>query len=639
MALHGKVSPSLDPCSCSFVQSRHGALPCACRLAFSYSFHNSFCSGQLRSQLACKQPKCIDSDTHLQTFVIRSQIPQLSDDPSRKFSTRARFCANGCNSNLLDEDRDDKQDVAGNSNLVTDLSFTDDGQSSGVSDDLSKPGDVGDEAHFEVELGIATSDAIWLRECFFKLVRPTVRLLSGAYLNKPKDALSRSKQREGKPSWSYIKMLTGSVPPGYYRRRIGDKLRQAEADFFTFTSHLGKYLFIMMATGAIQATGYQLAGGDSQEETLLWCSWLAGIVIGSMIGAGNVMEQRCRSGPRNVVITGSTRGLGKALAWEFLLAGDRVVIASRSPESVAKTVEELKSEANLRSFHPFMSTNSHGGTSETSMDKGAKVVGMACDVSKVYDVQRLAEFAVDELGSIDIWINNAGVNKGFRPLVQFSDDDIRQIVSANLIGSLICTREAIRVMKLQPRGGHVFNMDGAGSGGSSTPLTAVYGSTKCGLRQLHASLLKECKRSRVGIHTASPGMVLTDLLLSGASLQNKKMFNIICELPETVARTLVPRMRIVKGTGKAINYLTPPRILLALVTAWLRRGRWFDEEGRAVYAAEADRVRNWAEGRTRFPVSAAIEQFSDTALVSVFSITVFCAFIILSTSENGMPGT
>lgn len=44
-------------------------------------------------------------------------------------------------------------------------------------------------------------------------------------------------------------------------------------------------------------------------------------------------------------------------------------------------------------------------------------------------------------------------------------------------------------------------------------LPCSYGSTKCGLRQLQASLLKECKRSKVGVHTASPGMVLTDLLL------------------------------------------------------------------------------------------------------------------------------
>jgi len=68
------------------------------------------------------------------------------------------------------------------------------------------------------------------------------------------------------------------------------------------------------------------------------------------------------------------------------------------------------------------------------------------------------------------------------------------------------------------------------------------------------------------------------VFFSGSTVQNRQMFNIICELPETVARTLVPRMRVVKGTGKAINYLTPPRILLALVTAWLRRGRWFDDQ-------------------------------------------------------------
>lgn len=69
-----------------------------------------------------------------------------------------------------------------------------------------------------------------------------------------------------------------------------------------------------------------------------------------------------------------------------------------------------------------------------------------------------------------------------------------------------------------------------------------------------------------------------NLFCSGASLQNKKMFNIICEQPETVAQALVPNLRTVKGTGKAINYLTPPRIVFAIVNAWYRRGRWFDEE-------------------------------------------------------------
>ncbi|KAF5802829.1 putative chlorophyll(ide) b reductase [Helianthus annuus] len=399
--------------------------------------------------------------------------------------------------------------------------------------------------------------------------------------------------------------------------------------------HLGRYIVTMMSTGVVLAVGFNLSGGDGQLNDLIWYSWVGGIIIGTMIGSNMVLDEVSRAGPRNVVITGSTRGLGKALAREFLLSGDRVVIASRSKESVDMTINEL--EENLQEC---LAT-----TMSSSMKKlsYAKVVGTSCDVCDPDDVRKLANYAVDKLGSVDIWINNAGTNKGFRPLLQFSDKDIEQIVSTNLVGSILCTREAMRIMGNQHRGGHIFNMDGAGSGGSSTPLTAVYGSTKCGLRQLQSSLFKECKKSKVGVHTASPGMVLTDLLLSGSSIQNKQMFNIICELPETVARTLVPRMRVVKGSGKAINYLTPPRILLALVTAWLRRKRWFDEKGRALYAAEADRIRNWAESRTRFSFTDAIEMYTENTWVSVFSLSVVCAFIILSSTAGGAshahPGT
>ncbi|OMO58094.1 Short-chain dehydrogenase/reductase SDR [Corchorus olitorius] len=405
---------------------------------------------------------------------------------------------------------------------------------------------------------------------------------------------------------------------------------KVEEVFSPIALQIGRYIVTMMSTGVILLTGFQLSGGDSQMNSLIWYSWVGGIIIGTMIGSNMVLDEHCRAGPRNVVITGSTRGLGKALAREFLLSGDRVVVASRSSESVQMTVKEL--EENLKEGIAA------GGSSSKNLER-AKVVGIACDVCEANDVEKLAEFAIDEFRSVDIWINNAGTNKGFRPLLQFSDEDIKQIVSTNLVGSILCTREAMRIMKNQPKGGHIFNMDGAGSGGSSTPLTAVYGSTKCGLRQLHASLLKECKRSKVGIHTASPGMVLTDLLLSGSTIKNKRMFNIICELPETVARTLVPRMRVVKGTGKAINYLTPPRILLALVTAWLRQGRWFDEQGRALYAAEADRIRNWAENRTRFSFTDAMEMYTENTWVSVFSLSVVCAFIILSSTGSTFPGT
>lgn len=440
------------------------------------------------------------------------------------------------------------------------------------------------------------------------------------------------KRRKG-PLYSVKSMLVRALGSrkveveGEYRKAV----EKAEEIFFSVTTQVGRYLLTMMSTGVILAVGFQLSGGDSQMNTLIWYSWLGGVIIGTMIGANMVLEEHSRAGPRNVVITGSTRGLGKALAREFLLSGDRVVIASRSPESVDTTVEELKE--NLKEGIEM------AGSKGTRKFSHAKVVGIACDVCNPDDVRKLANFAVSELGRIDIWINNAGTNKGFRPLLQFTDEEINQIVSTNLVGSIICTKEAMHIMQSQDKGGHIFNMDGAGSGGSSTPLTAVYGSTKCGLRQLQSSLLKECKQSKVGVHTASPGMVLTDLLLSGSTLRNKQMFNIICELPETVARTLVPRMRVVKGSGRAINYLTPPRILLALVTAWLRQGRWFDDQGRALYAAEADRIRNWAESRARFSFTDAMEMYAENTWVSVFSLSVVCAFIILSSSGSAFPGT
>lgn len=471
-----------------------------------------------------------------------------------------------------------------------------------------------------------------VREDIVKFMSSIVRVLNG----------SRMKQEEFlEPSWNsklklfskaYVRTVSGSAWTDSSATEFGEMFRAVEADILKLTSYIGLFLPTIMGTASFLAIAFAFSGGNSLLDMVIWCACLTGLVAGAMIRSNQALEHRYKSRPQNVVITGSTRGLGKALAREFLFAGDHVVIASRSPDSVRTTAAQFQQELTEGIVM------SKSGTSVSSKREG-KVIGMPCDVSKVEDVKMLADFAVHELGSIDIWINNAGMNKGFRPLLEFTDEDINQIVSTNLIGSLICTKEAMRVMKLQEKGGHIFNMDGAGSGGSSTPLYAVYGSTKCGLRQLNASLLKECKKSKVGIHTASPGMVLTDLLLSGASRQNKKMFNIICELPETVARSLVPRMRAVKGTGKAINYLTPPRILLALVTAWLRRGRWFDEKGRALYAAEADRVRIWAEDRAKFSFSEAMDFYSDGAWVSVFSFSVMFSFVILSSSGNGISGT
>ncbi|KAL3687359.1 hypothetical protein R1sor_013668 [Riccia sorocarpa] len=500
------------------------------------------------------------------------------------------------------------------------------------------------DIHFEDQRKIIETDLKFASETLNgpkKVITSIIKVLSGASWRDEVKAHQKEKILDLLPKPYLLLDGTEPSPAAPLRKKFADTWRRAESDFMAFSRQLGKYVFIATGTGAALAAGVEFTGGSSHEQGVLWFSWLAGVMVGSMIGAGQVLENHAKAGRRTVLITGSTRGLGKALAREFLRHGDNVVITSRSADAVNTTLEELRAE--IEQLSGTLSTQ------EAQMElfglprlerPDPRVVGIACDVSKSEDVSKLAAFAVEQFGTVDIWINNAGVNKGFRPLIEFSGEELEQIVSTNMLGSMICTREAIKLMKSQPKGGHVFNMDGAGSGGSSTPLTAAYGATKCGLRQLNASLLKETEGTRVGIHTASPGMVLTDLLLSGASLANKKMFNLICEQPETVARVLVPNLRLVTGTGKAVNYLTPARIILAIVTAWIRRGRWFDEEGRAVYAAETERLRKWAEGRERSSVTAAMELVPSGTWVSLFSSSLICAYIIFTSASGGnMPGT
>uniref|UniRef100_A0A453H0Q8 Chlorophyll(Ide) b reductase NOL, chloroplastic n=1 Tax=Aegilops tauschii subsp. strangulata TaxID=200361 RepID=A0A453H0Q8_AEGTS len=101
---------------------------------------------------------------------------------------------------------------------------------------------------------------------------------------------------------------------------------------------------------------------------------------------------------------------------------------------------------------------------------------------------------------------------------------------------MLCCREAINMMWNQPRGGHIFNIDGAGSDGRPTPRFAAYGATKRSVVHLTKSLQAELQMNEVNnvvVHNLSPGMVTTDLLMSGATTKQAKFFiNILAETPD-----------------------------------------------------------------------------------------------------------
>jgi len=352
----------------------------------------------------------------------------------------------------------------------------------------------------------------------------------------------------------------------------------------------------------------------------VWVPAATGAAIGTVFALLNrFAAMRMHVAPREplcVLLTGSSRGLGKALARELLLGGDRVVVSSRSPEGVAAAVEELRAE----------------------LGDGCEVHGVACDVSVGSHVERLAGEAARIMGRVDVWINNAGYSGSYQPLMQATPEQVAQVVSTNLLGVALCSRAAARLFTAQPGGGHLFNMDGAGADGLPTPNYAAYGATKAGIRQLSGSLRAELKGTEAKVHLLSPGMILTELLLEGSPREARAIpFNILCEHPETVAGFLVPRLRsvVARGLGGTyVKYLTPASAMWRLLTAPARIGRFFDSAGNRVYLDEAERIHGRGARATQRSVAAARAQ--NTGLQFAYSLSLALAVAVMVLEANVM---
>eukprot|EP00250_Pteridium_aquilinum_P012336 c20664_g1_i1 orf=81-1226(+) len=284
-----------------------------------------------------------------------------------------------------------------------------------------------------------------------------------------------------------------------------------------------------------------LAAARTKRPSLL-CKCAVFPLAATISETASSVALQAKAPPFHVLITGSSKGIGYALAKEFLKAGDKVIICSRSGGNVDSAVDSLMQEFGEQ-----------------------RAYGTAVDVRNGESVLALISFAKEKLGYIDIWINNAGSNAyTYKPLVETNDEVIMEIVETNTIGVMICCREAIKMMMKQERGGHIFNMDGAGADGRPTPRFAAYGATKRSLLQLTKSLQAELKMQaikNVVIHMLSPGMVTTDLLMSGSDTPQAKFFiNVLAEPAETVAEFLVPRVRALLENGKTnptyIRFLT-----------------------------------------------------------------------------------
>jgi NAD(P)-dependent dehydrogenase (short-subunit alcohol dehydrogenase family) len=251
---------------------------------------------------------------------------------------------------------------------------------------------------------------------------------------------------------------------------------------------------------------------------------------------------------KNVVITGSTKGVGLALAREFRRRDHTVVLTGRSADTVAAAIAALEAEG-----------------------PGGRLLGRAVDVTDPAASADLWEYAVGELGRVDLWINNAGVAHTTAPIVDTAADDVRAMVTTNMLGTVFGSQSAARGMLAQG-GGQIFNVLGGGSDGRIRPNMGVYGSTKRGLDMFTAALVKELAGSPVRVGQIRPGILITDGWQREAAAapeqvsSQRKMLNILCDHPEDVAPFLVERMLASTKHGDAIAWLTTGRITKRFMT-------------------------------------------------------------------------
>lgn len=248
---------------------------------------------------------------------------------------------------------------------------------------------------------------------------------------------------------------------------------------------------------------------------------------------------------QTAVITGSTKGVGLAMAREFRRRGLRVVVCGRTQEAVDEAVAAL------------------GG--------GPDVVGRATDVTDRAQLQDLWDLAMKEFGRVDIWINNAGVAHTTEPIVDTEEKDVRTMVATNMLGTIFGSQVAARGFLAQG-GGRLFNVLGGGSDGRIRPGMGVYSATKRGLDLFTRALTKETKESGILVGQIRPGILISDGWLREAARapeqvsSQRRMLNILADHVDDVAPYLVKEVLAADRTGAEISWLTTGRIMKRFMT-------------------------------------------------------------------------
>ena len=186
---------------------------------------------------------------------------------------------------------------------------------------------------------------------------------------------------------------------------------------------------------------------------------------------------------KNAVVTGAARGIGCTIAKKLASQGLNVVVSDVLEDELRKVAQELDG-------------------------MGVKALPVKADVSKKDDVANLIKTTVENFGSVDFLVNNAGITRDSIS-VRMTEEEWDMVIDINLKGTFLCSRFAAKEM-MKTRFGRIVNMASI-SGILGTPGQANYASSKAGVIALTKTFARELGRRNITVNAIAPGFILTEM--------------------------------------------------------------------------------------------------------------------------------
>jgi NAD(P)-dependent dehydrogenase (short-subunit alcohol dehydrogenase family) len=197
-------------------------------------------------------------------------------------------------------------------------------------------------------------------------------------------------------------------------------------------------------------------------------------------------KQQISLAGKTAVITGSTRGIGRAIAELYGRAGAKVVVSSSRADAVAQAAGELRAQ-------------------------GIACEGVPCDVADLEQVRALARRALEAFGQVDIWVNNAAVSGPFGQALEVPPEEWRRVIEVNVLGCYYGCISALPHM-IERRTGKVINLSGGGATRAQRFLSA-YSTSKAAIVRLTEGFARDYSdQPYLSFNVLTPGMVPTDMM-------------------------------------------------------------------------------------------------------------------------------